>query len=148
MDADKLAVDFGTKGEAQQVIATGSVQTERELKGEACATRQRFEPGTVQMGAGGEWTRINLHGNVRLKEGDRGAEVGRSNDDARPANSCADRQSRSPRCQQRETHAAKMTFYQESGNLQAEGNVRSSDFSSKSGNVQLSAEAQIFLQSI
>jgi lipopolysaccharide export system protein LptA len=137
MDADKLAVDFGTKGKAQQVIATGSVQTERELKGRP-VQRASASTGTVLMGAAGDWTRINLHGNVRMKEGDRSAESEEAVMTHDPQIAVLTGKA-VVRDASSETHAAKMTFYQESGNLQAEGNVRSTDFSSKSGNVQLSA---------
>lgn len=137
MDADKLAVDLGSRGKAQQVTAIGAVQTERELKGRP-VQRASASNGRVLMGAAGDWTRINLHGNVRMKEGDRSAE-------AQDAEIIHDPQTAVltgkvvVRDASSETHAAKMTFCQESGDLLAEGNVRSTDFSSQSGNVQLSA---------
>jgi LPS export ABC transporter protein LptC len=137
MDADKLAVDFGSKGKAQQVTATGAVQTERELKGRP-VQRASASSGVVLMGVAGEWTRINLHGDVRMNEGDRSAESEEALMIHDPQTAVLTGKA-VVRDASSETHAAKMTFYQESGNLQAEGNVRSTDFSSKSGNLQSSA---------
>ena len=136
LEADKLAADFGIKGRVQQATADGSVQTVREMKGRP-TQRASANSGVVLLGSGGEWLRINLHGNVHLKESDRSAE-------AEEAVMVRDPQSAVltgktvVRDASSETHAAKMIFYQDSGNMRAEGAVRSTDFSAKSGNVQLS----------
>jgi lipopolysaccharide export system protein LptA len=137
LDADKLAVDFGAKGKAQLVMATGGVQTERELKGRPTQHASAAN-GTILLGPTGEWTRINLHGNVRVKEGDRSAESQEAEVIHDPQTAVLTGKT-VVRDASSETHAAKMTFYHDSGKLLAEGNVRSTDFSSKSGNVQLSA---------
>ena len=134
--ADKLAADFATKGKAQQVVATGGVQMDRELK-DRPVQHARASSAVVLMGAAGDWARINLHGNVRMKEGDRSAESEEAVMFHDPQTAVLTGKA-IVRDAGSETHAAKMTFYQESGNLRAEGNVRSTDFSSKSPNVQLS----------
>jgi lipopolysaccharide export system protein LptA len=131
MDADKLAVEFGPKGKAQQVTATGAVQTERELKGKP-VQRATASTGVVLMGAAGEWGKINLRGSVRMSEGDRSAEseeamIVHDPQTAVLTGKAVVRDSSS------ETHAAKITFHQDSGIIQAEGSVRSTDFSSKGG---------------
>ncbi len=139
LDADKLAMDFGAKGKAQQVTATGTVRTEREVTGKP-VQRASAATGVMVMAATGEWSKINLHGNVRMKEGDRSAE----SDDAvmiHDPQTAVLTGKAFVRDSTSETHAAKITFYQESGNFQAEGNVRSTDFSSKSSAVQLSQRA-------
>jgi lipopolysaccharide export system protein LptA len=135
VDAAKLAVEFGADAKAKQMTATGGVQTERELKGRPLQTAKASD-GVVHMDAMGEWSRINLHGNVRMKEGDRSAE----SDEALLAH---DPQTASltgkavVRDSSSETRAAKITMNQATGDVQAEGNVRSTDFSSKGGTVQL-----------
>jgi len=131
LDADKLAADFGTKGKAQQVVATGSVQTERELKGRP-VQRASASSGVLLMGATGDWTRINLHGNVHLKEGDRSADADEAVMIHNPQTAILTGKA-VVRDTSSETHASKMTFYQETGTMRAEGKVRSTDFSAKSG---------------
>ena len=46
LDADKLAVEFGAKGKAQQLVATGNVQSERESTGNPIQ-RASPSPGMV-----------------------------------------------------------------------------------------------------
>ncbi len=140
MDADKLAVEFGAKGKAQQITATGAVQTERELRGKPMQ-RASASNGVVLLGAAGEWTKINLHGKVRMKEGERSAE----SEDAvlvHDPQTAVLTGKALVRDASSETHAAKITFFQDSGIIQAEGGVRSTDLSSKAGSggtVQLGA---------
>ncbi len=135
LEADQLAADFGTNGRVQQATATGAVQTEREMKGHS-TQRASANSGVVLMGSAGDWSRINLHGSVRLKESDRSAEAEeavmlRNPQTAVLTGKAVVRDATS------ETHAAKMTFNQDNGNFRAEGSVRSTDFSAKSGTVQL-----------
>jgi lipopolysaccharide export system protein LptA len=145
LDADKLAADFGAKGKAQQVTATGAVRTEREMTGKP-VQRASAATGVMVMGSTGEWSKINLHGNVRMKEGDRSAEADDSVMIHDPETAVLTGKA-FVRDATSETHAAKITFFQESGNFQAEGNVRSTDFSSKTATVQLSSNAPANLSS-
>jgi lipopolysaccharide export system protein LptA len=145
LDADKLAVEFGAKGKAQQVNATGNVHTERELPGKP-VQRASAATGVMLMDPTGEWSRINMHGNVRMKEGDRSAEsedavMVHDPQTAILTGKAVVRDATS------ETHAAKITFYQESGNALAEGSVRSTDFSSKGATLQFSSTAPANLSS-
>ncbi len=131
MDADKLAVEFGAKGKARQVTATGAVQTERELKGKP-VQRASASTGVALLSAAGEWAKINLHGNVRMTEGDRSAESEEAVIVHDPQTAVLTGKA-VVRDASSETHAAKITFHQDNGNILAEGSVRSTDLSSKSG---------------
>ena len=136
LDAEKLAVDFGAKGKAQQLMATGGVQTERESKGNL-VQRATALAGVAEMSGAGEWSRISLHGNVRIKEGDRSAEseeavMLRNPPTAVLSGKAVVRDATS------ETRAGKITFAQATGDIQADGNVHSTDLSAKSSSVRLS----------
>jgi lipopolysaccharide export system protein LptA len=135
LTADKLALDFGATGKAQQLVATGAVQTERELKGKPLQTADS-KNGLIQMEPTGEWSKITMQGNVRLKEGDRSGEAQqavftKANQTAVLTGLALARDTSS------ETHAAKITFNQATGEIFAEGNVRSTDLSAKTTTVQL-----------
>ena len=137
LEGDKLAVEFGVKGRAQHLVATGGVQTERELKGSP-VQRASAASGIAEMNPAGDWSRMSLHGNVHIKDGERSAEA----DDAvmvRNPQTAVLTGNAFVRDASNETHAAKLTFNQMTGEVQAEGGVRSTDLSAKSGSVQLSA---------
>jgi len=135
LTADKLALDLGTAGKAQQLVATGAVQTERELKGKPLQTADS-KNGLIQMEPTGEWSKITMQGNVHLREGDRSGEAQqavftKANQTAVLTGQALARDASS------ETHAAKITFNQGTGEIFAEGNVRSTDLSVKTTAVQL-----------
>ncbi len=138
LEGEKLAVEFGAKGKAQQLIATGGVQTEREAKGSPLQ-RASASSGVADMNAAGDWSKISLHGNVHMKEGDRSAE----SDDAvmvRNPQTAVLTGKAMVRDASSETRAAKITFAQATAEIQAEGNVRSTDLSRKGGAVQLGTQ--------
>ena len=135
LTADKLALDLGAAGKAQQLVATGAVQTERELKGKPLQTADS-KNGLIQMEPTGEWSKITMQGNVHLKEGDRSGEAQqavftKANQTAVLTGQALARDASS------ETHAAKITFNQGTGEIFAEGNVRSTDLSVTTAAVQL-----------
>jgi lipopolysaccharide export system protein LptA len=135
LSGDKLAVDFGAKGKAQKMVATGSVETQRELKGRPTQSATATS-GDVQMDATGQWSQMALHENVHMKEGDRTAEAQqavfvRADDRAVLTGQAVTRD------QSSETHAAKITFHQGTGDLEAEGKVRSTDFGEKKASIAL-----------
>jgi lipopolysaccharide export system protein LptA len=135
LTADKLALDFGATGKAQQLAAAGAVQTERELKGKPLQTADS-KNGLIQIEPTGEWSKITMHGNVHLKEGDHSGEAQqavftKANQRAVLTGQALARDTSS------ETHAAKITFNQATGEIFAEGNVRSTDLSATANTVQL-----------
>jgi lipopolysaccharide export system protein LptA len=91
----------------------------------------------VQLEPTGGWSQIVLHDNVRMKEGDRSAQSAqavflKADQSAVLTGQAMVRDATS------ETHAAKITFLQGTGDIEAEGNVRSTDLSSNTGTVQFS----------
>lgn len=136
MTADKLALDFTATKKAQQLVATGGVQTERELKGRPLQTATASR-GDGQLDATGEWSQITLHGNVRLKEGERSAEAEQAIFVKAAQTSVLTGQAM-VRDEGSETRAAKITFHQATGDIEADGKVRTTDLSAKTSSVQLS----------
>jgi lipopolysaccharide export system protein LptA len=136
MAADKLALDFAATKKAQQLVATGGVQTERELTGRPLQTATASR-GDAQLDAAGEWSQITLHGKVHLKEGEKNAEADQAVFVKASETSVLTGQAM-VRDEGSETRAAKITFHQATGDIEAEGKVRSTDFSAKNSSVQLS----------
>ncbi len=139
LTADRLALDFGATGRAQQLVATGAVQTEREIKGRPLQTANSTN-GLVQMEPTGEWSKIILQGSVHLKEGDRSGEAQQAVFSKATQTAVLTGQAMA-RDASSETHAGKITFNQTTGEIFAEGNVRSTDFSAKANTVQLASVA-------
>jgi lipopolysaccharide export system protein LptA len=135
LTADRLALDFGVTGKAQQLVAKGAVQTERELKGKPLQTADSTN-GLVQMEPSGEWSKIILQGNVQLKEGDHSGEAQQAVF-AKTAQTAVLTGQAMARDASSETRAAKITFNQGTGDIFAEGNVRSTELAPKGNTVQL-----------
>lgn len=143
ISADKLAMEFAAQGKAQLLNATGAVQTEREALGRAVQTASAAT-GTAQMGAGGDWSQITLRGNVRLQDGDRNAEAQQAVF-AHAAQTTVLTGQAVVRDASSETHATKFIFQQATGDVEAEGPVRSTDFTRSASSLQMSpAPANIF----
>jgi len=137
LQADKLSLEFGTDGKAKQLIATGSVRTERAVAGAPLQTATA-QSGVAQLLATGGWSQMDLQGNVKLKEGDRSGQADhavfvRATQTAMLTGNALARDGAT------ETQAAKITFSQATGEIRAEGGVRSTQFSSKGGAIQLAA---------
>jgi lipopolysaccharide export system protein LptA len=135
LQADKLAMDFGAKGKAKQLQATGHVQTERSLAGHPVQTATA-QSGVAQMLATGGWSQMDLQGNVHLAEGDRKGQADhavfqRASQLATLTGNAIARDATT------ETQASRIIFAQLTGDIRAEGGVRSTDFSAKGSTVQL-----------
>jgi len=135
IQADKLVMDFAEQGQARRLQATGNVQTERHVPGHA-AQMATAQNGEVQMSPTGGWSQMDLQGDARLKEGDRGGQADhatfvRATQIAVLSGKAVARDANT------ETHAQRITFEQDTGDIVAEGGVRSTDFSSKTSAVQL-----------
>jgi lipopolysaccharide export system protein LptA len=128
LSADKLAVDFGA-GKAQHLVATGNVETQRELKGRPIQTATSSS-GEAQLDRGGGWNQMILRGNVRMKEGERSAEAQQTVFLRAPQTAVLTGQAMA-RDEGSETRAAKITFHQGTGDIEAEGKVRSTDLGTK-----------------
>ena len=136
LSANKLSVDFTAAGKAQRLNAIGNVETQRDLKGRPTQTATA-DNGEAQLDPAGGWTQMMLHGNVRMKEGDRGAEAQqavftRANQTAVLIGQAVARDANT------ETRATKITFHQDTGDMAAEGKVRSTDLANRKSGIELS----------
>ncbi|HXY24464.1 MAG TPA: LPS export ABC transporter periplasmic protein LptC [Candidatus Acidoferrum sp.] len=135
LSGDKLELEFDEQGKAKQLTATGNVQTERTLPDKPVQTATA-QSGVAQLAESGGWTQIDLQGDVKLKEGERNGQA----DHAvfvRSAQTATLTGKAMVRDAATETHAPRITFVQSSGDIHAEGGVRSTDFSTKGSSVQL-----------
>jgi lipopolysaccharide export system protein LptA len=135
LQADKLAMDFAQQGKARQLEATGNVQTERWVTGHPVQTASA-KKGVAQLSAAGGWSQMDLQGDVKLKEGDRSgqgehATFQRASQTATLTGLAVARDATT------ETHAPRITFAQTTGDIQADGGVRSTDLSPRGSTVQL-----------
>jgi lipopolysaccharide export system protein LptA len=135
LQANQLVMNFADTGKARQLQANGNVQTERWVTGHPVQTAIARN-GLAQMSADGGWSQMDLQGDVKLKEGDRSGQADhatfqRASQTATLTGQAIARDSTT------ETHAPRITFAQNTGEILAEGGVRSTDFSGKSSTVQL-----------
>ncbi len=129
LQADKLSMEFGADGRAKQLIATGNVRTERAVA-DAPLQTATAQNGVAQLLAEGGWSQMDVQGNVKLKEGNRSGQA----DHAvfvRATQTAMLKGNAFARDGATETQAARITFSQASGEIRAEGGVRSTQFSSK-----------------
>ena len=133
--ADKLELQFGDQGKASQLVAMGNVSTERMLPGRP-AQAATAQSGTVHLLESGGWSQMELQGSVKLSEGDKNGEA----DHAlfvRAAQTATLTGNAVVRDAATETRAPRITFAQNSGEIRADGGVRSTDFSAKGNGLQL-----------
>jgi lipopolysaccharide export system protein LptA len=129
LSAEKLELTFGANGRANQLVASGNVVTDRTSPGKPVETATAQNGSAQLLGTGG-WSQIELHGQVRLKEGDRSAQ-GEHVVLVRPARTATLTGNALVRDATTETRAPRITFVQSSGEIRAEGGVQSSDFAAK-----------------
>jgi LPS export ABC transporter protein LptC len=134
LQGDKLEMEFGEEGKARQLVATGNVSMERAASGKSVQTATAHS-GVTQLLASGGWSQMDLQGNVKLKEGDRSGQAEhatfvRATQTALLTGRALARDSAS------ETQAPRITFAQTTGEIRAEGGVRSTEFSTKGGGAQ------------
>ena len=136
ISADKLAMEFAAQGKPQLLSATGNVQTQRDAPGLPVQTANSAR-GVAQMGPGGDWSQITLRENVRMQDADRNAEAQQAVFNHAPQTTVLTGQA-VVRDASSETHAPKFTFQQATGDVEAEGPVRSTDFSHSPSSLQMS----------
>jgi LPS export ABC transporter protein LptC len=135
LQGDKLVMDFAEEGKARLLQATGNVQTQRWIVGRPSQTATAHS-GAAQMSAAGGWSQMDLQGDVKLKEGDRSGQ-GEHAVFQRVSQTATLTGQAVARDTTTETHAPRITFVQDTGDIHAEGGVRSTDFSSKDSAVRL-----------
>ncbi len=135
LQADKLQLAFGEEGKPKQLDATGNVQTERALAGHQLQTATA-KSGVAQLLASGGWSQMDLQGDVKLKEADRNAQADHATflHTGQTATLTGHAVARDATT---ETQAPRIFFTGTSGDIRAEGGVRSTDFSPNGNAVQL-----------
>jgi len=135
--ADKLELKFGPDGKASLLVATGNVLTERAIPGKLVQTATAQNGNAQLIGTGG-WSQMELQGEVKLREGDRSGQADRVTF-VRSAQTATLTGNAVVRDATTETRAPRIAFVQNSGDIRADGGVRSTDFSSKATSLQLAA---------
>jgi lipopolysaccharide export system protein LptA len=135
LQADKLQLAFGDEGKPKQLVAMGNVQTERALTGHELQTATA-RSGVAQLLAAGGWSQMDLQGDVKLKEADRNAQADHATF-THAGQTAALTGHAVARDATTETHAPRIFFTGTSGDIRAEGGVRSTDFSPNGNAVQL-----------
>src|SRR5262249_36279942 len=134
--ADALEMRFSPAGKPGQLLASGNLSTERTLPGHFLQTATA-KSGSAQLRPNGGWSQIDLQANVTLREGDRNARAERAvfvrDDQTATLTGKA-----SVRDATTETTAPCIVFHQATGDISAEGGVRSTDLSTQ-GSVGLGA---------
>jgi lipopolysaccharide export system protein LptA len=135
LQADKLKLAFDGLGKPKQLDANGNVQTERAIVGHQLQTAAA-KSGVAQLLATGGWSEMDLQGDAKLKEGDRNAQSDHAtfthaDQTALLTGHVVARDATT------ETHAPRIFFTGTSGDIRAEGGVRSTDFSPNGSGVHL-----------
>src|SRR5439155_2203841 len=139
LQANQLNMNFDGQGAASRLDATGNLQTERTIAGGAKQTATANN-GFVLMGPKDGWSRMELNENVQLSELQRTARADhatfeRTEQKATLTGHATARDATS------QTSAQKLTFWQATGEVRGEGNVRSSDLSARNTTVHLAPAA-------
>jgi lipopolysaccharide export system protein LptA len=135
LQADKLQLAFGEEGKPKQLDAKGNVQSERAIAGHQLQTATA-KSGVAQLLATGGWSQMDLQGDVKLKEADRNAQADHATF-MHAGQTAALTGHAVARDVTTETHAPRIFFTGTSGDIRAEGGVRSTDFSPNGNAVQL-----------
>ncbi len=137
LQADKLEMQFGEEGKARQLVAAGNVLTERAAPGKPLQTATAHS-GVAHLLASGGWSQMDLQGEVRLKEGHRSVQADHATF-VRATQTVLLTGKALTRDTAAETQAPRITFVQTTGEIRAEGGVRSTDFSTGGSGAQLAA---------
>jgi lipopolysaccharide export system protein LptA len=134
LSADKFVLDF-TGGKATQLASNGNVQAQRDIPG-APSQITTAKHGVTHLLANGGWSQIELNENVKFKEGERSGQA-----DHAVAVSASQITTLSGQAMVRdastETRAANIIFMQASGDIRAEGGVRSRTFAARGAGSQV-----------
>ena len=131
LTADKLQMPFDGLGKPKQLLADGHVRTERTMPEKPTQTATA-QSGVANLLPTGGWSQMDLNGAVKLREGDRNGQ----SDHAvfRQVEQTATLTGRAlVRDATTETAAARIVFVQNTGDIHAEGGVRSTDLPGPNG---------------
>jgi lipopolysaccharide export system protein LptA len=135
LQADKLELTFDGDGKAKQLVATGNVLTERSAPGRPLQTATA-QNGVARLLPAGGWAQMDLQDDVKLNEGERSAQAVHALF-LRSAQTALLTGKALVRDATMETQAPRITFAQSTGDIWAEGGVRSTDFAAKGSVTQL-----------
>ena len=131
LTADKLQMLFDGLGKAKQLLADGHVRTERTMPEKSTQTATS-QSGVANLLPTGGWSQMDLNGAVKLREGDRNGQ----SDHAvfRQVEQTATLTGHAlVRDATTETAATRIVFVQNTGDIHAEGGVRSTDLPGPNG---------------
>ena len=135
LQAEHIQLALQPNGRAGEALARGNVQIQRTLPGRPEETSTARE-GTARFDAQGDWTEMTLHGDVKMRAGERRGQADtavflRATQTAQLSGNAlvSDAATR--------TTARTITFSQATGEILAEGGVRSTDLAPRGGAVQL-----------
>ena len=135
LSAEKFVLDF-TAGSATQLAASGNVQAQRDIPG-APSQITTAKRGVAHLLVNGGWSQIDLSENVKFREGDRSGQADHAV--SMSANQVTILTGQAVvRDASTETRAANIIFMQATGDIRAEGGVRSRTFPARSVNSQVS----------
>jgi lipopolysaccharide export system protein LptA len=131
LTADKLQMLFDALGKPKQLLADGHVRTDRTMAEKPTQTATA-QSGVANLLPTGGWSQMDLNGAVKLREGDRNGQ----SDHAvfRQAEQTATLTGHAiVRDATTETAASRIVFVQNTGDIHAEGGVRSTDLPVSNG---------------
>ncbi len=135
LQAEHIHLALQPNGRAGEALARGNVQIQRTLPGRPEETSTARE-GTARFDAQGDWAEMTLRGDVKVRAGERRGQADtavfmRAAQTAQLSGNAlvSDAGTR--------TTARTITFYQATGEILAEGGVRSTDLAPRGGAVQL-----------
>src|ERR1700686_712323 len=135
LTADKFVLDF-TGGRATQLAASGNVQGQRDMP-DAPSQITTAKRGVAHLLANGGWSQIELHENVQFKEGERRGQAEHAVA-VSPSQVTTLSGQAIVRDASTETRAANIVFMQATGDIRAEGGVRSRTVSARGASAQIS----------
>jgi len=139
LQANRLGMVFDTDGKASRLDAKGNVRTERSAAG-ADKQTATAKNGFAQLQEQGGWSRMELSEDVKLNEGTRSARADRAVFE-RAEQTATLTGHATARDATNLTSAQTLTFWQTTGDVQADGGVRSSDLAARGSTVQLAPVA-------
>ncbi len=135
LSAEKFVLDFAG-GKATQLAASGNVQAQRDIAG-APLQITTAKRGVAHLLANGGWSQIELNENVKFKEGERSGQADHAVAESASQITTLTGQA-IVRDASTETRAANIVFMQASGDIRAEGGVRSRTVSVRAATSQVS----------
>jgi len=139
LQANQLSMKFDSVGAASRLDAKGSVQTERTVAGGNKQTASANN-GFVLMERNDGWSLMELSENVQLSELQRTARADKA-EFVRADQTATLTGHATARDLTSQTSAQKLIFWQATGDVRGEGNVRSSDLSARNTTVHLAPAA-------